>query len=79
MKTKIKVTVTAFVEVEHEVGEDLTQRQADIYLHGVGELGHQNKEDIGGDVTIEVFEEEMTLEQICKELGRDIKIVKEQR
>jgi len=49
------ITVTAKVPVElegDETVEDFKNRQADIYLHGTGENGEQNKIDIGGSTTI---------------------------
>ena len=58
MKTvKIRITATVETYVTIEDHEDITLRNADIYLHDEGEDGHLNKFDLGGDVKIEVINE----------------------
>jgi hypothetical protein len=51
MYTNVKITAYVTAEIEHEVGEDLTKRDLDIYLHGP--QGHSEssmeKEDLGID------------------------------
>lgn len=57
---EVEVLITVYtrhtiVLEEGEKREDVTKRIADIYLHGAGEDGHSNKEDIGGDSVIEII------------------------
>lgn len=59
-KFKAKITVTVIDEFEldeFESQEDFKNRMADIYLHGAGEKGYNDKRDLGGDVTIEIIDE----------------------
>jgi len=61
--TKVKVKITATVETtvllaEGETKEQLIKRDVDIYLHGAGEDGHFNKEDLGCNTSeIEILED----------------------
>jgi len=58
IKVDIKVTVIAQTTVTLKEGEsalDVTNRLADIYLHGAGEHGYCDKTDIGGDTEIEIL------------------------
>lgn len=59
-KQQVKIRITATVETTvdlfgGETIEDLKLRNVDIYLHGAGEDGHTNKEDLGGNATIEII------------------------
>lgn len=56
MRTKVKITVEVETIISHDPSEDVTQRMADIYLHAEGEEGCFDKEDLGGDVKIEILE-----------------------
>jgi len=49
MKKRIKIIAKVTAQVEVEDGEDITQRMVDIYLHGEGEYGSQDKWDLGAD------------------------------
>jgi len=54
---QIEVTMTGTATVKLEDGEtleDLTERYGDIYLHGAGENGYEDKTDLGGDITIKI-------------------------
>lgn len=65
MKTKIRITVTVETYVNVAEGEDIKNRQADIYLHDSGKFGHRNKKDLGGDVKIEVISDLKEKEYYC--------------
>ena len=59
--TKIKIKIIASVETtvelaEGETIEEFKKRNVDIYLHGAGEKGWLDKEDLGGTSTIWVEE-----------------------
>jgi len=51
------ITVHVKTELKLEEGETVAQfkeRFADIYLHGAGEKGYLEKQDLGGDTQIKV-------------------------
>jgi hypothetical protein len=51
---KINMDVTHRIKFDDgECAEDLLSRTGDIYLHSGGEMGHQDKEDLGGNTKIE--------------------------
>ena len=55
---QVEITVTGIAETklgEGETLEDLKSRNADIYFHAHGEFGHQDKQDIGGNVSIKII------------------------
>ena len=62
MKTRVKIEMEVIHDMEHEHGEDVTQRLGDIYLWGAGPQGFQDKEDVGGDIKITVLEEDIQYE-----------------
>lgn len=45
----IYAAISAMLDNDESI-EDFKKRNVDIYLHGSGELGYQNKEDLGGDL-----------------------------
>jgi len=53
IKVKIKAEVTAWIYADSI--EEIRKRNVDIYLHGAGENGHLEKEDLGAD-RIEITE-----------------------
>ena len=58
-EVNVKITVTVETTIKLEDGETkdtVTNRLADIYLHGAGENGHRDKEDLGGDTVIEIID-----------------------
>jgi hypothetical protein len=56
VNVKITVTVETTIKLEDgETVEDVKGRLCDIYLHGAGEEGYANKEDLGGDSTITII------------------------
>ena len=57
MKSRIEITARVTTVVEHNEGEDLTDRVVDIYLHGECEDGSMDKQDCGAyDWEINVVE-----------------------
>jgi len=51
------ITVHVKAEIKLEEGETVAQfkeRFADVYLHGAGQAGYMNKQDLGGATSIEV-------------------------
>lgn len=63
---KVKTTVTL---AEGETINNVKDRFVDIYLHGAGEHGCINKEDLGADSIVIDILEPMSYDEFCDGLG----------
>jgi len=76
MEVLIKIEVVKTVKLEEgETIEQYLERGVDIYLHSAGEEGYEDKEDLGGNYSIDIIKpEEETLYTLTDDAINGIKI-----